>query len=165
MADVTGKIARKYMAHYIDTTFGGQTPSYYRIGEDLEQYSVDMNPETDIKKNILGTSTFLHNGYEPSASGDPFYARVGDALFEKLQDIIDKQATDDACKTSVVEVHLWDETATTGSYTAYKQDAYVVPQSYGGDTSGYQIPFNVSYIGERTKGKFVLSTTTFTADT
>lgn len=161
---VTGKIARKYMAHYIDATFGATTASFYRIGEDLEDYSVDMNPDTEVRKNILGKTTFIHNGYEPSASSDPFYARVGDALFEKLQAIVDEQASDDSCKTSVVEVHLWEETATTGTYVAYKQDAYCVPDSYGGDTSGYQIPFNVNYIGDRIKGKFAVADGTFTAD-
>ena len=151
---ITGKIARKYMAHFIDTTFGGQTASWYRIGEDLEEYTVDMNPDTELRKNILGNTTFEHNGYEPSASGDPFYARVGDPLFAQLQTIVDEQAQDDSCKTSIVEVHLWDEGTTTGSYTAWKQDCYVVPTSYGGDTSGYQIPFDVNYIGERKEGTF-----------
>ena len=61
--EITGKIARKYMAHFLDSTFGGQTPSWYRIGEDLEEYSVGMNPDTEVKKNILGNTTFTHNGY------------------------------------------------------------------------------------------------------
>lgn len=154
MADsITGKIARKYMAHYLDSTFGGTTPSWYRIGEDLEEYSVDMNPDTEVTKNILGNSSFTHNGYEPSADSDPFYARVGDPLFTHLQSIIDTLASDDACKTSTVEVHLWDGDATTG-YAATKQDCYVVPSSYGGDTSGYQIPYTVNYVGDKTPGTF-----------
>lgn len=154
MSDVTGKIARKYMAHYLDSSFGGATAAWYRIGEDLEEYNVEMNPDTEVKKNILGSSTFNHNGYEPSADSDPFYARVGDELFEKLQEIVDEQATDDTLKTSSLEVHLWDGDATAG-YVAYKQTCYVVPQSYGGDTSGYQIPYSVNYVGEKTKGTFV----------
>lgn len=154
MADeITGKIARKYMAHYLDSSFGG-TESWYRIGEDLEEYNVEMNPDTEVKKNILGNSTFIHNGYEPSADSDPFYARVGDALFEQLQKIVDEQASDDTLKTKALEVHLWDGDATSG-YTAYRQDCYVVPQSYGGDTSGYQIPYSVNYVGDKTEGTFV----------
>ena len=35
--------------------------------------------------------------------------------------------------------------------------------SYGGDTTGYQIPFNVHYTGVKTKGTFNISTKTFTA--
>lgn len=154
--NVTGKIARKYMAHYLDSSFGGATPSWYRLGEDLEEYNVEMNPDTEVRKNILGNSSFNHNGYEISADSDPFYTRVGDALFEKLQNIIDTQATDDTLKTSALEVHLWEGDATAG-YTAYKQDCYVVPTSYGGDTSGYQIPFTVYYVGDKVAGTFVPS--------
>ena len=154
------RIVRKYMAHYLDSNFGSGTASWYRIGEDLEEYSVELNPDTELRKNILGTTAFIHNGYEPSADADPFYARQGDALFDKLQSIIDGLETGDALKTSAVEVHLWDETS--GAYTAYKQDCYVVPTSYGGDTSGYQIPFQVYYVGDKTAGTFNIAEGSFT---
>ena len=160
---ITGKIARKYMAHFLDASFGAESADWYRIGEDLEEYNVDMNPDTEVKKNILGNTTFNHNGYEPSGDADPFYARVGDKLFERLQKIVDEQANDDTCKTSSLEVHLWEGDAESG-YTAYKQDCYVVPTSYGGDTSGYQIPFSVNYVGEKVKGTYKPSDKTFTAD-
>lgn len=169
-AEVTGRVARKYMAHYIDAAFAGATgtPSYYRIGKELEEYTVDLNPDTETVKNILGDSTFKHNGYEPSASSDPYYANTEDPLFPKLQSFIDNLVTDDRMKTTAVEVHLWDETETTGTYIAYKQECYVVPTSYGGDTSGYQIPFTVNYVGAKTKGKAAISAVggmTFTPDT
>lgn len=151
---ITGKIARKYMAHFLDSSFGGQTPSWYRVGKDLEEFNVEMNPDTEKKKNILGNNSFVHNGYEISADAEPFYAEVGDALFERLQQIVDTQATDDGCKTSALEVHLWEEGTTAGTFVAYKQECYVVPTSYGGDTSGYQIPFTVNYVGDKVKGKF-----------
>ena len=168
MADVVGKIERKYMAHFIDTAFitsatSTATPSWYRIGEDLEEYSVELNPDTEVVKNILGNTKFNHNGYEPTADADPFYARVGDALFAKLQDIVDNRHQGDQCKTSALEVHLWDEGDTTGTFTAYRQFCYCVPSSYGGDTSGYQIPFTVNYVGDRIMGTFNTSNNTFTA--
>ena len=158
---ITGKIARKYMAHFIDASFGGASANWYRLGEDLDEYSVEMNPDTEVKKNILGNSTFNHNGYEPSSDSDPYYARVGDPLFERLQNIVDTLASDDTCKTSSLEVHLWEGDETAG-YTAYKQDCFVVPNSYGGDTSGYQIPFAVNYVGEKVKGLYKPGTKTFT---
>ena len=160
-SSVTGKIARKYMAHFLDSTFGGNTPSWYRIGADLEEYNVEMNPDTELKKNILGETSFTHNGYEVSGEAEPYYAVVGDALFEKLQNIIDTMANDDTCKTSALEVHLWDGDETAG-FKAVKQDCYVVPTSYGGDTSGYQIPFTVNYVGPRVSGTY--KNGTFTAD-
>lgn len=163
---VTGKIDRKYMAHYIDagSLCGGPTPKYERLGKDLEEYNVELNPDTETSKNILGESTFKHNGYEVSSDADPFYADTTSDLFTALQKIVDGRLKDDNLKTKAVEVHLWTTEATAGKYEAYQQDCYVVPTSYGGDTSGYQIPFTVNYTGERVKGKFDISSDTFTAD-
>lgn len=150
----TQKMQRKFFQTYVDSTMNGTTPSYYRLGKDLEEFNVEMNPDTETGKNILGESTFTHNGYEISADADPFYARQGDDLFEALQGIIDTQAQYEGCATTLIEVHLWDAGTTSGTYKAFKQNVYLVPTSYGGDTSGYQIPFTISYVGEKTAGYF-----------
>ena len=150
----TQKMQRKFFQTYVDSTMNGTTPSYYRLGKDLEEFNVEMNPDTETGKNILGESTFTHNGYEISAEADPFYARQGDALFEALQGIIDTQAQYEGCATTLIEVHLWEAGTTSGTYKAYKQNVYLVPTSYGGDTSGSQIPFTVNYVGEKTAGYF-----------
>ena len=148
------KMQRKYFQTFVDTTMNGTTPSYYRLGKDLEEFNIEMNPDTETGKNILGETTFTHTGYEVSAEADPFYAREGDDLFEQLQTIVDTGAQYEGCATTVVEVHLWDEGTTTGTYKAYKQNCFLVPSSYGGDTSGYQIPFTITYVGEKTAGYF-----------
>ena len=164
MPDVV-KIERKYMAHYLDAknlgTTTATTPSYYRIGEDLEEYNVEMNPDTEMVKNILGNTRFDHKGYEPSADADPFYARSGDDLFAALQAIVDNRYTGDHCKTTALEVHLWETGDGTSSYIAYQQPCYVVPTSYGGDTSGYQIPFKLHYTGKKSNGTFDISSCMF----
>lgn len=157
------KIERKLMAHLIDANFGKEQPAWFRLGADLEEFKVELNPDTEVGKNILGESTFKHNGYEVSAEADPYYANTDDAIFAKLQEIVDGRLTGDACKTSSLEVHMWEGDEKTG-FTAYKEDCYVVPTSYGGDTSGYQIPFTVNYVGARVKGIYVPSTKTFTPD-
>lgn len=158
---VTGRIGRKYMAHLIDANFGESTPNYSRLGRDLEEYTVELNPDTETSKNILGESTFRHNGNERSADADPFYAIVGDPLFEKLQKFVDEDVTDDRLKSTTLEIHLWDGSEAEG-FVAWSQACYVVPTSYGGDTSGYQIPFTVNYVGGRTKGIWNPETNTFT---
>lgn len=154
MAD-TPRMQRRMMAHYLDSSFGGTTAAWYRLGKDLEEYNVEMNPDVEQFKNILCENNIKHNGYEVSADSEPFYAREGDALFEKLQSIVDTLAQYEGCQTDALEVHLWEDGTTTGSFVAYKQTCYVIPSSYGGDTSGYQIPFTVYYVGEKVKGTFV----------
>ena len=148
------RMQRKFFQNFIDTSMNGTTPSYYRPGKDLEEFNIEMNPDTENSKNILGESTFIHNGYEISADADPFYARTGDAMFEQLQKIIDDGLQYEGCATNMIEVHLWEAGTTSGTYKAYKQGIYVVPTSYGGDTSGYQIPFTVNYVGEKKSGYF-----------
>ena len=46
---VEGKIDRKYMAHMIDSgsLCHGETEGWEILGEDLEEYSVDLNPDTE----------------------------------------------------------------------------------------------------------------------
>lgn len=161
---ITGKIERKYMAHMIDASFGGESENYVRLGSDLEEYNVELNPDTETSKNILGESTFKHNGYEATSDADPYFAVIGDPLFEKLQEIVDNRYTGDQCKTFALEVHLWDGDESKG-FTAYRQDCYVIPNSYGGDVGGYQIPFTVYYTGERIKGTYNPTGKKFTPNT
>jgi len=165
MAEITGKIARKWMAHFINASVVPETPNYVRLGADLEEYTVEMNANVETKQNILGEASTSIDGYEPQASVEPYYAAVGDPLHDRLQKIVDERQTLDDLKTTTVEVHLWEEDETTpGSYVAYKEDAIIEVVSYGGDTTGYQIPFNIHHVGNRVKGLFDLSTKTFTAD-
>lgn len=160
------KIERKWLAHYINVTpETSGTPTYFRLGKDLEEYTVELSPEIDTKKNILGENSVNLTSYEPTATVEPYYADEGDGLHAYLQDIIDNRKVLDDVKTDVVEVHLWDEVSdASGTYVAYKESAIVEITSYGGDNTGYQIPFNVHYLGDRVKGKFVVATKTFTAD-
>lgn len=162
----TGKIKRKFMAHYIDAALpSASKPDYSRLGKDLEEFIIEMNANVNTKNNIIGETSVVLDSYQPQASTDPYYAEIGEPLFDRLQAIVDERKTLDDLKTSVLEVHLWEPVeAADGTYVAYKEDAIIEVSSYGGDTTGYQIPFNLHHIGNRVKGEFVLSTKTFTAD-
>ncbi|MBQ8552309.1 MAG: hypothetical protein IJ428_05810 [Clostridia bacterium] len=156
------KIERKFMAHYINATPSGEA-SYERLGSDLEEFNVEMNAEIETKSNILGETSVNLSQYQAQASVEPFYADKDTKLFTLLQDIIDNRKVLDDAKTDVLEVHTWEE-ASAGAYTAYKESAIVEVTSYGGDTTGYQIPFNLHYLGDRVKGTFNPTTKTFTAE-
>jgi hypothetical protein len=162
---IVGKIKRKFMAHFIDSASADSSVAYVRLGKDLEEYDVEMNANVDTKNNIWGETSVTLDSYQPQASADPYYAEIGDPLFERLQAIVDERQTLDDLKTTVVEVHLWEEDEeNSGAYVAYREDAIIEVTSYGGDTTGYQIPFNVHHTGNRVKGLFNLKTKTFTAD-
>ena len=61
-----------------------------------------------------------------------------------------------------MDVKLWEESE-SGVYPAVKETVYIEVTSYGGDTTGYQIPFTIHYTGEKVKGTFNVTTKTFTA--
>ena len=156
------KIERKYMAHYLNAAFGSGTASYVRLGSDLEEYSPELSANVEKKNNILGQTSVVIDRYQKQGEVAPYYAEKDDPLFEKLQAIIDGDLTLDNLKTDIVEVKLWGE-ASTGAYPAVKEECYIEIVSYGGDTTGYQIPFNVHYTGVKTAGTFNPNTRTFTA--
>lgn len=156
------KIERKYMAHFINAAKSGDEAVYERLGADLEEFSPEMAAQVETKKNILGENSVVISGYEKTAAVEPFYAQAGSTLFERLQEIIDSDLVLDELKADVVDVKLWDENE-AGAYPAVKETVYIEVTSYGGDTTGYQIPFTIHYTGEKVKGTFNVSTKTFTA--
>lgn len=159
------KIERKYMAHYLNANFANDdgTASYVRLGKDLEEYSPELSANVEKKSNILGETSVTIDSYQKQGEVSPYYAEAGDPLFEKLQEIIDGDLVLDDLKTDIVEVKLWGETADT-TYPAVREECYIEVVSYGGDTTGYQIPFNVHYTGVKAKGKFDVKTKKFVAD-
>lgn len=156
------KIERKYLAHFINSAVGSSAAAYTRLGSDLEEYSAELSAEVEKKKNILGETSVMVTSYEKSGSVEPYYAQKGDPLFERLQKIIDDNAVLDDCNADVVEVKMW-ETASSGAYPATREKVVIEVTSYGGDSTGYQIPFNIHYTGEKETGTFNISTKTFTA--
>ena len=155
------KYERKYLGHFINDAFNQENPNYIRLGKDLEEYAIEMNPDVETKKNIIGENSVNVKGYEPQSSVDPYYAYKGDALFEQLQTIINERATGQKLNTTVVDVLLSSDGTVEW---AYREDVVVVPKSIGG-SDGVQIPFDVYYNGNRTKGNFDLTNKTFTAAT
>lgn len=156
------KIERKYLAHFINVSKSNAEATYERLGQDLEEFSPELSAQVETKKNILGQSSILISGYEKTAAVEPFYAQSGSALFNRLQEIIDGDLVLDELKAEVVDVKLW-EGDEGGTYPAVKEAVYLEVTSYGGDTTGYQIPFTIHYTGEKVKGTFNITTKTFTA--
>lgn len=158
---------RKYLAHYIDSAFDTtyKAAEYVRLGKDLEEYAIELNPDVETKKNILGENSVAVSGYEVSSTVDPYYYDYDEALSEKIMDIAMNRTTGDGCKTTTVDVLLKPGTTSDAAPTvvwAYREDCYIVPQSVGGDTTGIQIPFELHRSGNRVKGTFDLTTKKFT---
>ena len=151
----SGKLKRSHLLHFLDSTFSGSgSPNFFLIGKDVEDMSVELNPDTETKKNILDETSVNDNGYEPSMDVDTYYANPGDAIYEQIKSIAMDRLTGDSCKTTILEV-LVDKT--TGPYDAWTEDAIIKPKSYGGPQGGVSIPYKVAFAGNRKKGTVTFS--------
>ena len=149
------KLNREAIGHYLDTQFHTKVSEaaeavFEIIGDDIEEMSVELNSDTEQIKNILGQTKTKDNGYAPSMDADPFYADPDKKIYPKLRDIAMDRLTGDKCKTLMLEVIVEDTAAET--HTAWLREVMVKPQSYGGDTAGFNIPFTVSEDGASVKG-------------
>ena len=150
-----GKLKRSYLLHFIDASFGtGESPKWYLIGKDIDDMSVELSPDTSTVKNILDETSVNDNGYEPTLAAGTYYANTGDSSYPKIKDIAMNRLTGDDCKTKILEV-LIDKK--TGPYDAWIEDCIVKPQSYGGAQGGVNIPFNVTFDGNRKQGTATIS--------
>lgn len=157
------KLNREALAHYLDYSFKRviSTATWEIIGDDIEEMSNELNPDMETLKNILGQTKTKDNGYEPTMDADPFYADPEKKLYPMIRDIALDRKKGDECKTLMLEVIVEDTEAT--NHLAYVQEVIVKPQSYGGDTGGLNIPFQVSEDGKRTKG-YVTATSLTSGD-
>ena len=155
------KIERKYLAHFINTAAQGEAV-YERLGKDLEEFSPELSAQVETKKNILGESSVVISGYEKTAAVETYYADADSALFQRLQAILDEGKVLEDLKADVVEVKLWE--AGENGYPAIREEVYIEITGYGGDTTGYQIPFTLHFTGVKTRGTFNVETKTFTAN-
>lgn len=154
------KLERKLLAHFVNVG-QGTDQNYVRLGKDLETYAPEMSATVERTKNILGENSVVISGYEKSAEVTPYYAEEGDALFERLEAIIDGDLTLDALKVEVAEVKLWKQAGAETVFEAVRESAYLEVTSYGGDTTGVQIPFVIHYVGDKVKGTFDIATKQF----
>lgn len=147
-----GKLARGVRVIWLSFDDKEWTP----IGKDMDDMSMELNPDVSQTKNVLGDTVVEHNGYTPSLDND-YIARSEDAIYPHLEKIANELLTDEEHTTAyLIEATLTDEVkesdTTTLTGKGYKTKGIVSVTSTGGSTSGYTIPFNWQQDGARTQG-------------
>ena len=165
---IGAKSERKCYALYVDAAFSADysATEYKIIGHDLESLSVELNPTVEPFRNILGENGVRHEGYEPNIDVDTFYHRAKETLEAKVLELAMARKSGDACKTSCVEVvYAMAEDGVSGPEVihAYREDILLIPTSYGGDTTGFQTPFQINFSGNRVSGTWDRGASKFTA--
>ena len=149
------KLKRSALIHYLNAAPSAETASWYLIGKNVEDMSIELNPDTESTTNILDEISVTDNGYSPSTDVDTYYADPSDgAFYEWIKDIAMNRKTGDDCKTTILEV-LIDKTE--APFDAWTEDAVVKPTSYGGAAGGVRIPYTVTFCGNRKKGTVTIA--------
>lgn len=160
------KLARKMYAQF--ASYEGITGTgnvWSVLGHDVDDLSKDLNPDTETGKNVLGESTFTHNGYEPEVAVDTFYADANEPIYSKL---LENAMNEDNSEENNMGYYAdavfstYDEATKIATGFAWVQNAWIIPQSTGGDTAGFNIPFNVNPVGARTKMNISYNAATYT---
>ena len=136
------------------------------LGKDVDDLSKDLNPDTENSKNVLGETRFEHKGYQSTVSMDTYYMAPERLMYEHLLDVAlqEKYAESDLlgyfAEAYFTEVN---EAAHTMTGYCYVRRAWIVPQSVGGSTAGFSIPFNVNPQGGMEKKSITYDMVTNTA--
>ena len=142
------KLTRGAYRTFLDAAFGGTgTPKWWRLGKYTDDLSVNLNPDVSSNKNVWDESYVEDNGYEPSIESTTYYADPTDPIYPKLRDMAMNRLKGDDCRTTILEVIVEDTAA--AKHRAWKEDVVVKPEEYGGNTSGFQIPFSIHFDGNR----------------
>ena len=145
------KLTRGAYRTFLDAAFGGTgTPKWWRLGKYTDDLSVNLNPDVSSNKNVWDESYVEDNGYEPSIESTTYYADPTDPIYPKLRDMAMNRLKGDDCRTTILEVIVEDTAA--AKHRAWKEDVVVKPEEYGGNTSGFQIPFSIHFDGNRKEG-------------
>ena len=155
------KIKRQFMAHFINTAKTGEAV-YEKLGIGIEEMNIEMGANVQKTNDITGVNATFIDKYEKTQSIEPYMCREGNPLFERLQEIVDNDLTLDELNADVVDVKMW-EVVTSGQYPAIKELCVIEVVSFGGNTEGYAIPFNVHRTGVKVNGTFDVDTKKFTA--
>lgn len=142
------KLKREAHRLYLKTT--GMT-NYYLVGKGVDDMSVEMNGSFEQTTDITGEVSAVDNGYQPQASVEPYYADPEDEIYPFLKDLALNRKSGDAAKCKYMEVVIED--TEDSEHDAWQEDCRIEITSYGGDTSGFQIQFNIWPDGNREQGK------------
>lgn len=160
MADVmfiagTGDIKRKEFMLFADVSADGDGSAWEIVGKKIEEMSLEMNPNIETMTDVTGSVETTLDKYEKQTTVSPYYARRDSKMAKWLYNVVrDEKTLSDVEKTFMC-VNIF--AGSDGAFDAWTQKAIVAVQSFGGNTKGLQIPYNIHWVGEKTFGTVALA--------
>ena len=164
MADVTfkdgtGRIKREEFKLFADVG-ASSAPEWELQGGRIEDMSLEMNPNVDTVTDVTGVTETTLDKYEKQTSVSPYYAKRDSKMAAWLYNVVREEKTLSDVEKTFCVVNIF--AGSDGAYDAWTQKGVVAVQSFGGDTKGLQIPYNIHWIGEKVFGTAAISNGTMT---
>lgn len=150
---------KELLLMYVDHS--SETEIYEAIGKDNDELTRTLNNEVESKTNVLGETTVDVTLGAQVTSVDPCYYRTDGLLAKKLKKIYENDLELDEVVEEFMEIDMTAE-ATDNEYPCFKQKAAIDLKSWGGDTKGISTPYDLNWVGSKTKGTFNPVTKKFT---
>ncbi len=158
-----GKIKRRQLQTFVNTTPDSPAPTYCLLGNGVTDLSINYNAqsvsETYIHEETASIETENYN-ITAKVAAKAFY---GDPVFGLIDEIRQKRALGSGAKTDIVNVFLYNEKS-DGCYACEKQTVSVQIDSFGGrGGEDLYINFTLNYVGDPQYGVFDLEQRAFAA--
>lgn len=158
------KAARKLLRTYVDVSDNNETPEWFIVGSGIEDSSIELNPDTETKTDILGVTETTVNKWEPAQSFDPFTIKGGSKLAFKLHQIWQDKTPEKLSQFKVLIVYKYIGTVSDGYEAEVQKNCTINITSIGG--SAYvDMPIEITYSNDIERGtvKYTGDKPTFTA--
>ena len=154
MADIafkagTGRIKREEFKLFADVG-ASSAPEWELQGGRIEDMSLEMNPNVETVTDVTGVTETTLDKYEKQTSVSPYYAKRDSKMAAWLYNVVREEKTLSDVEKTFCVVNIF--AGSDGAYDAWTQKGVVAVQSFGGDTKGLQIPYNIHWTGEKVFG-------------
>lgn len=142
----------------ITVTYTAASGGWEALGKDNDELTKELNPDTETTKNVLGETTLTHSGYEPEIDLDPYYMDPSKIMYDHLLEVALEELYGEGDLLGYFAEAFFtsaNKEAQTMTGYCFVRRAWFIPQSVGGDTAGYAIPFNINPVGAMEKKNIV----------
>jgi hypothetical protein len=140
------KIKRSLFATFINTTPGGESETWARMGKGITSQKISYNPNVTTEQYIdEDNATSSVDSYAPSLDGTQTCYK-GEPVFEYIDGLRQRRAVGADLETEVLFVYMYTDNS---GYAAEKSKCVIQLGEYGGDGGGnVQMTYTVGLNGD-----------------
>lgn len=158
-----GIVNRAERKHYLNTG-SVNVPVWSPIGEGFTEFMESKNAVSYSRRYIHeATKRTDVTGYAPVIDYE-FEVFRGSPVIEVLRNITDRELCGDRAQVDVLTVDMFDETAVSGVYRAFRRRYSVIPDECGEGTDALCYTGTLKAVGDVVPGTYAAAGGSFTAD-